>query len=99
MDFLKSPFNYTGTKFFELEELFQYFPKGCDTIVDLFCGGGSVFINAGYKNVIANDIIKPLIYFYIALRDYNIEDIYSDELVGNIENALNNYIDWLKSDR
>lgn len=75
MDFLKSPFNYTGTKFFELEELFQYFPKGCDTIVDLFCGGGSVFINAGYKNVIANDIIKPLIYFYIALRDYNIEDI------------------------
>lgn len=30
---------------------------------------------------------------------YNIEDIYSDELVGNIENALNNYIDWLKSDR
>lgn len=75
MDFLKSPFNYTGTKFFELEELFQYFPKGCNTIVDLFCGGGSVFINAPYKNVIANDIIKPLILFYIVLKDYDIETI------------------------
>lgn len=75
MDFLKSPFNYTGTKFFELEELFQYFPKDCDTIVDLFCGGGSVFINAPYKNVIANDIIKPLILFYIVLKDYDIETI------------------------
>ena len=72
MEYLKSPFNYTGTKYFELEELYQYFPKDTDTIIDLFCGGGSVFINSSYKNVVANDIIKPLISFYNELKDKGI---------------------------
>ena len=94
MNFLKSPFNYTGTKFFELEELFQYFPKDCDTIVDLFCGGGSVFINAPYKNVIANDIIKPLIYFYIALKDYDINDIL--EILEKVKIPKNDQEEFLR---
>ena len=45
-NYIKSPFNYTGTKYPELEELYSHFPKDCDTLVDLFCGGGSVFMIA-----------------------------------------------------
>lgn len=66
--FLKSPFNYTGSKYPQLEQLFSYFPKDCTTLVDLFVGGGSVFINSNFENIIINDIITDLTDFYYQLR-------------------------------
>jgi DNA adenine methylase Dam len=74
-NYLKSPFNYTGTKYPELEELYSYFPTNCETLVDLFCGGGSVFINSSFEHVIANDVITDLIGFYKELNTKPIEDI------------------------
>lgn len=69
MFFVQSPFNYTGSKYPQLDELYSYFPKDCDTIVDLFVGGGSVSINSNFSNVIINDIITDLIDFYYQLRN------------------------------
>ena len=68
MNYLKSPFNYTGQKYPILDQIFNYFPKEVDTFYDLFCGGGSVFINVDYNNIVINDIITPLIKFYKELK-------------------------------
>lgn len=77
--FLKSPFNYTGSKYPQLEQLYSYFPKDCDTLIDLFVGGGSIFINSNFKNIVINDIITDLIDFYYQLKfkdwDYIIRNI------------------------
>lgn len=67
MNFLKSPFNYTGSKYPQLEQLYSLFPKDCNTLVDLFTGGGSVFVNSNFKKVVINDVIKELSEFYIEL--------------------------------
>jgi DNA adenine methylase Dam len=64
--YLKSAFNYTGAKYAILDQILPYFPDNSeiDLFIDLFCGGGSVFMNTNYENIIANDIITPLIKFY-----------------------------------
>jgi DNA adenine methylase Dam len=64
---LKSPFNYTGGKEKIFDQLSKYFPPDIDIFYDMFGGGGGVFINIDhtkYRNIVVNDIIKPLIEFY-----------------------------------
>lgn len=70
---LKPPTNYTGSKHLLMSELMKYFPKDVNKFYDVFCGGLSVSMNSDYKNIIANDIISPLIEFYKNL--YNASDI------------------------
>ena len=77
--FLKSPMNYTGSKYPLLPQLFKYFPPDREILVDLFCGGGSVFVNDPVaKKVIVNDVISPLIEFYSILNLSKWEDLISD---------------------
>ncbi len=66
--YLKSAFNYTGAKYPILEQIFTHFPNDVEIFYDVFCGGGSVFINSNYQNIVANDVIKPLIDFYKELK-------------------------------
>lgn len=40
MEYVKSPFNYTGGKYKLLPQLLELFPKQVNTFVDLFAGGG-----------------------------------------------------------
>lgn len=72
---IPSPFNYTGSKFKLLSQIKEYLPKNINTFWDIFCGGGSVFINIEAKKKYANDIIKPLIDFYKFLQENNLETI------------------------
>ena len=74
---LKSPFNYNGTKQNSLDFLFQHFDTSKSKFIDLFCGGGSVGIEAlsHYKKVVMNDKMTPLINFYKELQNTPIEDI------------------------
>lgn len=67
-----------GSKQNTLDFLFQYFPiKQELTLIDLFCGGGSVSVQALQSNyfnkVIMCDVIQPLINFYQELnsKDYD----------------------------
>jgi DNA adenine methylase Dam len=78
-----SPFNYTGSKYPILPNLYEHFPDNVDTFWDLFVGGGSVFINSRYDNIVINDIITPLIQIYQSLYD---EDF--DTIIKNIENQF-----------
>lgn len=54
MNFIKSPFNYTGGKYRLLSQLMPLFPE-TNTFVDLFCGGGTVGVNVNAKNIYMND--------------------------------------------
>lgn len=56
MNYIKSPLNYTGGKYKLLPDIMHLIPRGINTFVDLFCGGGDVTINTEAKRIIANDI-------------------------------------------
>jgi len=82
MEILKSPLNWTGSKHLLIEELKKHFPDPTkvNTFYDVFCGGLSVSMNTDYKKTIANDILRPLIDFYVNLQtadEYEIERIKS----------------------
>lgn len=52
--------NYTGSKFKLLNQILPFFDYDKSNFVDLFAGGGSIFINVleKYDNVYINDIIS-----------------------------------------
>lgn len=77
MKYLKSAFNYTGSKYTLLDKLAPHFPDESEvnTFYDLFCGGGSVFINSSYTNIVANDVLTPLMKFYTVLKENQWVDI------------------------
>lgn len=51
----RSPFFYVGDKYKLMPQLKKYFPNEIETLVEPFCGGGSVFLNASAKKYIEND--------------------------------------------
>ena len=53
--FVNSALNYTGSKYRLLGQIMPFLPKNNDIFIDLFCGGGSVGINASAKKIILND--------------------------------------------
>lgn len=63
--YVNSCFNYTGNKYKQLPQLFEYFPNSTKNFVDLFSGGGVVGINSikymHAKSVIINDKLEQLI--------------------------------------
>ena len=67
-NYIKSPFNYTGGKYKQLNQILPYFPKDTIHFVDLFGGGFNVGLNVASKMVSYNDTVTPLVdlwkYFY-----------------------------------
>lgn len=58
---IRSPFFYVGDKYKLMPQLINIFPKSIDRLVEPFCGGGSVFLNAQAKTYLANDNNKWMI--------------------------------------
>jgi len=56
LSFLRSPFFYVGDKHKLLPQILPKFPENTNRIIEPFVGGGSVFLNSGIGNVLANDI-------------------------------------------
>jgi DNA adenine methylase Dam len=86
---IKSPINYMGSKFAILDKLIPLFPK-TETLVDLFAGGGSVYMNVCgmYDKVIANDKIHDLIEIHKNLQNDDFVSVAisrSIETIGNKE--------------
>ena len=50
--YIKSPINYSGSKYRLLKKIFPLLPKNINTFVDLFCGACNVGINANAKMLI-----------------------------------------------
>ena len=89
--FIASPFNYTGSKYKLLPQIKEKFPKE-QTLIDLFAGGGSVFINSQeYSKIIANDCINPLIQFYKWLQNNSWETVIQTIYDRDIKNSCHEY--------
>ncbi len=60
---INPPFNFTGSKFPLLDQLLPLFDYSKKTFVDLFVGGGSVYVNVldKYDEVVINDVIDDLV--------------------------------------
>lgn len=84
--FRKSPMNYTGGKYRLLKQLLPLFPKGINTFVDLFCGGGDIFANVNARRIVANDTDTKVIEFYNTLKSHSIEDI-----LGHIDATITKF--------
>lgn len=75
---LNTPFNYTGSKYKILDQLYENLPISSSYayVYDLFLGGGSFSINYPEdKILVCNDVIKSLIDFYIELQSKSYEEI------------------------
>lgn len=97
--YIKSPINYVGSKYALLPKLIPLFPK-TSTFIDLFTGGGSVYMNVKslYATVIANDIISDLIQihknlhsreFVLQAAKLSIETINSQDSYNVLRNNYN----------
>lgn len=84
--YIKSPLNYIGGKYKQLPQLFHWFPRRMNTMVDLFAGGGDVFVNIHAKKIIANDINYHVIGIFSAFKQLEIH-----ELLQQIEGLINEW--------
>lgn len=81
MNYIETPFNYTGSKFKLLSQILPEMDLSKKTFVDVFCGGGSVYTNVvdKYQKVIANDIITDLVGIHKSLVE-------SDDIINSTKN-------------
>lgn len=85
-NFIKSPLNYTGNKYRILNQIIEHFPKKCDSMLDLFCGGATVGLNANIKNIYFVDNKSQI----INLLNY-IANVKFDEFLSDIEKLITKY--------
>ena len=81
--YIKSPMNYSGGKYRLLKQIMPLFPDKVDTFVDLFCGAGTVGINANADKVIFNDYINYIPELYNTWKNKSLEEInkYIDDTI------------------
>ncbi|WP_277268381.1 Dam family site-specific DNA-(adenine-N6)-methyltransferase [Pantoea septica] len=61
-------FKWVGGKFSVIEDVLRHLPAG-RRLIEPFAGGGSVFLNAGFSEVLVNDINPDLILTYRILKE------------------------------
>lgn len=74
-EFIKSPLNYTGGKYKLLPQILPLFPNKINTFVDLFTGGGNIFVNVNANRLIANDNNECIIEIFKEWQKRDINDI------------------------
>lgn len=92
--YIRSPFNYTGSKYKILDQVLGLFPNKINTFYDVFGGGGSVSLNVNSEYVYYNDIVTPVVdtlkYLCENEPENTIEEIY--KIVSKYELSLNNEV-------
>lgn len=75
--------NYSGGKYRLLKQIMPLFPDKVNTFVDLFCGAGTVGINANADKVIFNDYINYIPELYNTWKGKSLEEInkYIDDTI------------------
>jgi adenine-specific DNA-methyltransferase len=76
-DVIPSALNYIGGKYKLLPQLMPLFPQNIDKMVDLFCGGCNVGINASCSKVLFNDSDEHLIGLLNTLKSMNKDNIFN----------------------
>lgn len=82
---INPPFNYSGSKFKLLSQLFPHFDYSKEILVDLFTGGGSIYSNSleNFNKIIANDINQDIIKLHEAILE-------SDDVIVNTKKLATN---------
>lgn len=90
--YIKSPINYSGGKYRLLKQIMPLFPEKTNIFLDLFCGAGTVGINANANKVIFNDYINYLPELFNTWKVKSIEEInqYIDETIKENNLSSNN---------
>ena len=90
--YIKSPINYSGGKYRLLKQIMPLFPEKTNIFLDLFCGAGTVGINANANKVIFNDYINYLPELFNTWKAKSIEEInqYIDETIKENKLSSNN---------
>lgn len=73
---IQSPLNYTGGKYRLLPQLLPLFPKNMERMVDLFCGGCNVGLNADVSRVVFNDASPWLTGLFNVLKGMEEEEAF-----------------------
>jgi len=83
MDYINTPFNYTGSKFKLLEQILLKFDYSKKYFIDIFTGGGSVYTNVldKYDKILVNDIIGDLIGIHSEL-------LISNDIISKVKNII-----------
>lgn len=85
-NYIKSPLNYTGGKGKLLSQILPLFPKNIDVLVDLFCGGGNVGINANALKVVYNDKSDTVVNLLKLFKNNS-----TDKIIADISQIINAY--------
>lgn len=90
--YIKSPINYSGGKYRLLKQIMPLLPEKTNIFLDLFCGAGTVGINANADKVIFNDYINYLPELFNTWKVKPIEEInqYIDETIKENNLSSNN---------
>lgn len=96
--YIKSPINYSGSKYRLLKQLIPLFPKDIDTFVDLFCGACNVGINIEANKIICNDLIYYIPQLFNVWKEKSLDDInnYIDSQIENFNLSSENQNEFLE---
>lgn len=96
--YLKSPINYSGSKYRLLNQLIPMFPEEIETFVDLFSGACNVGVNVKAAKVICNDIINYIPELYEVWKNKSLDEInkYIDETIEKNDLSSANKEEFLK---
>ena len=83
-NYIKSPLNFTGSKYKLLSQILPLFPDNIDTFVDLFGGGFNVGVNVKAKHIVYNDMSIQLAKMLRYIQSNDIETLIG-EIVYYIE--------------
>ncbi len=81
-----SPLNYTGGKARLLSQIKPLFPNNISTMVDLFCGGGTVGANVSAIRYYYNDTMTPVVEL---LKTFSASD--PDEFIALVDDVIREY--------
>ena len=85
-NYIKSPLNFTGSKYKLLPQILPLFPDNIDTFVDLFGGGFNVGVNVEAKHIVYNDMSIQLTKMLRYIQSNDIET-----LIGEIAYYIEKY--------
>lgn len=72
-EIIRSPINYSGSKFKLLPQILPLFPKDIDCFYDIFGGSGSVSLNCDARQIYFNDIIPYVGLILSGVKNYGVD--------------------------
>jgi len=86
--YFRSPLFYVGDKFKLLPQIVPLFPEIKGRFIEVFAGGGSVFLNAPVKEVFVNDLDTNLISIHQELLSFKSSEA---QLLKDIQKLIEKY--------